>query len=390
MKPVKAIAPQHWMTAPKSKAIMEALGGAKHALYVGGCVRNALLKEEVTDIDIATKHHPEEVIAKLEQADIKAIPTGIDHGTITAVIDKEHFEITTLRKDVETDGRRAVIAFADTWEEDAQRRDFTMNTLLADGEGNIFDPTNKGLKDLEARCVIFVGDPQTRIQEDLLRILRFFRFHGTYGAGEADAAALKACAEAASQIPELSRERITTEFIKILSLDDPTPTLDLMFENGVLSEFKTDLTDLKHLCEFQTRYNLGFIASRLYILADSDTSRIEKMGEILLLPKVFKKDIQAIDKIIKLPALKAEHEVKVAIYKYGRVTTAQALMIELVQDRVMNGYAPKALDIIQNWDIPNFPISGEDLMKEGYTEGAELGAELAKREEAWLDAGFND
>ncbi len=391
MQPVKTIRPQIWMTAPETQAVMAALNDGYEepkALFVGGCVRNTLLREEVGDIDIATKWHPDEVVEKLEAAGIKTVPTGIDHGTVTAVTNGKHFEITTLRKDVETDGRRAVVSFADTWEEDAQRRDFTLNTLLADSEGNIFDPTGQGLSDLEARHIAFVGNPATRIAEDLLRILRFFRFHGAYGRGAPDEQALKACQDAAHKIPELSRERITQEFLKILSFDDPVPTLNLMFENGVLADFKTDLDPLKHVCRFQKSYRLAAIAPRLYALADFDTSRIEKMEQFLLLPKIFKKDMQAIEKILELPDLKTDHAVKVAIYKYGRVPTAQALMIELVQDRVINNYAPKALDIVQNWDIPVFQLGGEDMIKAGCKPGPDIGVELSKREEAWIASGF--
>lgn len=394
MDSVKTIAPRNWMTAPAVRKIMDALGEGQ-ALFVGGCVRNALLDVEVTDIDIATKHHPEKVIEILTGQGIKVIPTGIDHGTVTAVIDKQGFEITTLRKDVETDGRRAVIAFADKWEEDAQRRDFTMNTLLADLKGNVFDPTGEGIQDLENCSVRFVGDAKERIAEDVLRVLRFFRFHALYGQGVLEDNALKACSEAGIKIKKLSRERITQEFLKILSVETPVDILGIMFEHDVLTEFDfaqgnegNNLENLKHLCTFQANYNLSFVASRIFTLAGFSIDNVRAMEELLLLPKVFKKDIQAIDKILNLPDLKTEHDVKVAVYKFGRVTTAQTLMIELAIDRVMNGYAPTAIDIIQNWDIPNFPVAGEDLMKEGIPQGPELGKELARREEKWIDGGF--
>ena len=390
MDKAKTIAPQNWMTSEATQKVMNALGEC-NALFVGGCVRNALLGVEVTDIDIATKHHPEKVIELLKGQGIKTVPTGIEHGTVTAVIDKQGFEITTLRKDVETDGRRAVVAFADTWEEDAQRRDFTMNTLLADAKGNIFDPTGQGLDDLENRTVRFVGEAKERIAEDTLRILRFFRFHALYGQGVPEDNALNSCSEAGIKIKKLSRERITQEFLKILSIQEPVDVLRIMFEHEVLKEFDfkgENLEILKHLCTFQNNYNLAFVASRIFALAGFSVENVQAMEELLLLPKVFKKDIQAIDEILKLPDLNTKHNVKVAIYKFGRVTTAQGLMIELAPDRVMNGYAPKAIDIIQNWDIPNFPITGEDLMKEGIPQGPELGTELAKREEKWIASGF--
>ncbi|MCB1531597.1 MAG: CCA tRNA nucleotidyltransferase [Alphaproteobacteria bacterium] len=391
MKPAQTIEQQDWMSTQEVRAVMDALGGAAQARFVGGCVRNALLDEEVGDIDIATTWTPEEVTQKLEAAGIKVVPTGIDHGTVTAVTNAKAFEITTLRKDVQTDGRRAVVAYTDDWAEDAQRRDFTMNTLLADMDGNIYDPTGKGLADLQARKIIFVGEPAQRIAEDYLRILRFFRFHAFYGQGEMDKAALKACTAGADKIETLSKERITQEFLKILSADQPQSVLDIMFENGILSalhfeDYSSDF--LRDVCTFQNRYGLGFVASRLFALAGLSLENIKATAKFLLFPKVFVKDIEAIDQVLKLPNLSEEHAVKVAVYKYGRVPTAQALMIELANDRVMNNDAPAALEIIQKWDIPNFPVSGDDLIKEGFERGPALGEELTRREEDWIAAGF--
>ena len=390
MTPDKTIPVQDWMASAGATQIFEALG-EENALFVGGCVRNALLDKDVDDIDLATKTSPEDVTDKLEVAGIKVIPTGIEHGTVTAVIDGKPFEITTLRKDIETDGRRATVAFTDDWAEDARRRDFTMNTLLADQAGNIFDPLGQGIADLEARKVVFVGEPSERIEEDYLRILRYFRFHALYAHGEPDADALIACSEAAGQIKTLSRERITQEMFKILSVDAPAKILKLMNDNNILADIihvEDEFLTIRHVSKFQCDYNLRFLASRFLVLADFEDKNIEKMQDYILFPKVFLKDIAAIQNVLALPDLSDEKTVKTAIYKHGRVPTAQALMIELAQDRVMNGYAPKALDIVQNWDVPNFPLSGEDLMKEGFEAGPELGAELNRRQEAWIANGF--
>ncbi len=390
MTPDKTIPVQDWMTASGAAQIFEALGDG-NVLFVGGCVRNALLDKEVDDLDLATKLAPEDVTAKLEAADIKVIPTGIDHGTVTAVIDSKPYEITTLRKDVETDGRRATVAFTDDWAEDARRRDFTMNTLLADRAGNIFDPLGLGLEDLAARRVVFVGKPSERIEEDYLRILRYFRFHALYADGEPDAEALKACSQEAGKIKTLSRERITQEMFKILSVDDPAKILTLMSDNNILGDIlatKDEFLTIRHVSKFQCDYNLRFLASRFLVLVDFDEKNIEKMQEYILFPKVFLKDMQATQNVLNLPDLSDDQAVKVAIYKHGRVPTAQALMIELAQDRVINGYAPKALDIVQNWNVPDFPLSGEDLMNEGFKPGPELGAELERREQEWIKRGF--
>jgi poly(A) polymerase len=362
------------------------------ALFVGGCVRNTVLGlQDIGDIDIATRWTPQQVTKRLEQKNIKVIPTGIEHGTVTAVLNKKHFEITTLRRDVKTDGRRAVVAFADTWREDAQRRDFTMNTLLANADGHIFDPTGRGLSDLAAGKVRFVGEAKTRIAEDHLRILRFFRFHALYGQGQPDAAALKACAASARFISKLSKERITQEVFRILSVENPEHVLSLMFKNNILKGVlgvKFDPVLFRHVCEFQNRFGLAFIASRLLTLAGLNEKNIEKFEKLLLIPNVFKKDIKAISEVLTLPDLGDDYAVKVAVYKCGRLPTAQALMIELAQDRVMNGYAPKALKIIQKWDIPQLPVDGNDLMKAGIKKGPELGRTLEKLEDWWIEQGF--
>jgi poly(A) polymerase len=385
---------QSWMSAPETLSVLAALrgeGGHPNSLFVGGCVRNALLGEEVADIDLATKLLPEQVMQALEDAGIKAIPTGLDHGTITAVISGKTFEITTLRKDVETDGRHATIAFSDNWREDAERRDFTMNTLLCDEKGNIYDPLGCGVADALARNVVFVGEASERIQEDYLRILRFFRFNALYGSGSMDTLALKACKTHADKIITLSRERISQEFYKILVSDKAANTLRQMFENGILKEFDTgekNLTFFQHFCSFQQRYGLVALASRLYILAGLSKDHLDIFQERLLIPKVFIKDIQAIEKALDMADMDNDKAVRAVIYKAGRVAAAQSLMIELVQDRVMNGYAQKALSIIQKWDIPNCPVDGSDLIRAGIAPGPELGETLNKLEHHWIKSDF--
>ena len=221
---------------PSVRKIFAALGGDSDTRMVGGCVRNALIGVPCGDIDIATKLLPQEVMKRLKAAGLKVIPTGIDHGTVTAVADKQGFEITTLRRDVATDGRRAVIAYTDDWAEDARRRDFTMNTLFADLSGKVYDPLGQGVRDLERRKIVFVGDPAERIKEDYLRVLRFFRFHGKYGKGAPDRAALRACAAASRNLKTLSKERVTQEILKILEVAKCPPVLSLMRANGLLKD----------------------------------------------------------------------------------------------------------------------------------------------------------
>ena len=223
-----------WLADAAAQRVCGMLTDAGHqAWFVGGCVRNALLEEPVSDLDITTDALPDRVMALARATGLKPVPTGIDHGTVTVVVDGDPFEVTTFRKDVETDGRRAVVAFADTMEDDARRRDFTMNALYADRKGQVADPLG-GLPDLMARRVRFIEDADRRIKEDYLRILRFFRFHAWYGRGGIDADGLSACAINSPGIESLSRERVGQEMLKLLAARDPAPALAAMQVSGVL------------------------------------------------------------------------------------------------------------------------------------------------------------
>lgn len=227
-----------WLDHPGTRALFAALEAQGHkALFVGGCVRNSVLGLPVTDTDIATDAPPENVTNIAEKAGFHAVPTGIDHGTVTVVVDGQPHEVTTFRRDVETDGRRAVVAFSTSINEDAARRDFTMNALYADAEGWVIDPLG-GLTDTLARRVRFVGDAEQRIREDYLRILRFFRFHACYGDPDAglDAGGLAACAAFSAGLETISRERIGAEMRKLLAAADPAPAVAAMAQSGVLAQ----------------------------------------------------------------------------------------------------------------------------------------------------------
>ncbi len=392
---MKHIVPENWMREKDIAHLFEILQGGvfveePQALLVGGCVRNILMAKLVEDIDIATVLPPDIVMQLLQDADIKVIPTGIDHGTVTAVINKKPFEITTLRHDAKTDGRHAEVAFTDSWEEDAKRRDFTINTLLMDLRGNVYDPLEQGLNDIENKVVRFVGTPEKRIKEDYLRILRFFRFPAIYGQ-DFDADGLNACAKMADGIKNLSKERSTQELFKIIASDAPAKVLDIMFSHNVLSDLNFERYDPEFFtafCGFQKRYRLGSLSSRLFVFAAMDLENIKTMEKQILFPKVFLKDMQCINGALNLRDLNCDSCVREAVYRFGRVASAQAIMIELVQDRVMNHYAPNALDIIQNWDIPSFPLSGHDLMERGIEKGPELGKTLETLENYWIESDF--
>ena len=227
-----------WIARPETQAVCAALTGGGHAaFFVGGCVRNALLRVAVFDVDIATDARPERVMALATEAGLRVVPTGLDHGTVTVVSGGVPHEVTTYRRDVETFGRRAVVAFSDDIATDAARRDFTMNALYASPDGALSDPLGTGLADLAARRVRFVGAPEERIAEDYLRILRFFRFHAWYGAPRAglDADGLAACAALNAGIETLSRERIGAEMRKLLAAPDPAPSVAAMAQAGVLA-----------------------------------------------------------------------------------------------------------------------------------------------------------
>src|SRR5437016_4998039 len=229
------IAPQPWMVEPSTRAVLAALSaGGVEARFVGGSVRDALLGAPTGDIDIATPAPPERIIELLEKRGIKVVPTGLTHGTVTAVVPPRHFEITTLRRDVETYGRRARVAFDADWAADAARRDFSINAIFLAPDGTIYDPVG-GLADLRARRVRFVGDPSTRIAEDVLRLLRYYRFEARFGTGDGDPDGRAACHAAAHLLPSLSAERVAQELIKLLEAPDPIAVLRMMQEDGVLA-----------------------------------------------------------------------------------------------------------------------------------------------------------
>src|ERR1700761_6591170 len=235
---------QHgWMTAPETIQVMQALGEAR---FVGGAVRNALLGAAVVDIDIAVPMPPSEAIARLVGRNIKVVETGLQHGTVTAVAGQHAFEITSLRRDVETDGRHAVVQFTDDWAEDAARRDFTINAMYAAADGEIFDYAT-GVEDLIAGRVRFMGDAATRIAEDYLRVLRLFRFHAWYGKGEIDAEGLRAAAAAKDKLKTLSAERIAKELLRLLEAGNPAPVLRVMAATGILPELLPGALNLPRL-----------------------------------------------------------------------------------------------------------------------------------------------
>ena len=372
--------PAKWRRKRGMKRLLAALRADEgFTRYVGGAVRDDLFGLPVSDIDLATRISPDEVMQRLEKARIKAVPTGIDHGTITAVSDGHPFEITTLRRDVSTDGRRATVAFTDDWKEDAARRDFTINALSADPvTGELFDYFD-GLADLEQRHIRFIGDPLQRIAEDHLRILRFFRFHARFDAGEPDAAALEACIKRANDLMALSRERIADELLKLLGLPDPARTVGIMLQGGILKPVLPEidvarLTDLQRLIAAEREAKVEADAlRRLAALLPPDPALAEDIAVRLRLSNKARKRLAC-------SADRADHATAQALaYRVGS---------ECAVDRLLLGNQAQEAGALAGWHRPRLPISGGGLIKRGVPEGPLVAQTLRQIEDKWVAAGF--
>jgi poly(A) polymerase len=375
------IAPQPWMTEPAPRAVLAALGGAVR--FVGGCVRDALLGRAVGDIDIATPLEPDVVMRRLDAAGIKAVPTGLAHGTVTAVVPPRHFEITTLRRDVETDGRHARVAFTADWAADAARRDFTMNALFLDADGNVFDPVG-GLADLRAGRVRFVGDAATRIREDVLRVLRFYRFHAHYGRGDADDAARAACRALAHLLPTLSGERVAAELLKLLAAPDPLPALRLMQTDGVLIELLPEARRLERLAALVPLEPSPEPLRRLGALIDDAATVAERL----------RLSAAQRDRLLGLAAppwpvhLDGDaRSQRRALHHLGAEGYRDIVLVRAAE----SGAAARArtlLALAESWRPIEFPLKGRDVTALGVAAGPEIGRVLAEIEAWWEEGDF--
>jgi poly(A) polymerase len=373
-----------WMTAPETRAVLAALGEAR---FVGGVVRNALLGIAVNDIDIATPLTPDEVTKRLQAAGIKAVPTGIEHGTVTAVASGKPFEITTLRRDVETDGRRAVVAFSQDWAEDAQRRDFTMNALYAAPDGEVFDSVG-GVEDLKAGRVRFVGDASTRIREDYLRILRLFRFHAWYGKGEMDGEALQACAALKAGLRALSAERVQKEILRLLEADNPMPSLRAMAATRILSEIfpgQVDLARLERLVAIDTdNFFPPDAILRLAALGAGETLKLSNAQSERL------EDLAAArEKIVSYLSIR---DVRRLLYRLGAKRFKDRVFLKWAEDpKESNAIQWRALLAMADaWVRPIFPLNGSNVMNAGVPHGPLVGVVLSEVEEWWIESDFTD
>ena len=385
-------AKHEWMRWPETRAAMAALtAGGGEARFVGGAVRNALLGEPVTDVDIATPLTPEEVTKRLEAAGLQAVPTGMAHGTVTAVASGKPFEVTTLRRDVTTDGRRAVVAFTKDWAEDAARRDFTINAIYATEKGELFDPTG-GVGDLKAGRVRFVGDAEKRIREDYLRILRLFRFHAWYGKGEVDKPALAAASAEKAGLKKLSGERVQKELLKLLDALDPIPVLATMEEVGILSEIlppNPNIPRLKNLVEIDTARRCGPIIRLGALISNVDHAK--EVADRLKLSSADRDRLLVMAETLATSLAKQPLSFARALrYRQGRERFMAILFLnwaEHVRSSEQNVW-DALVNLAEYWQPPKFPLDGRDAMAAGVKEGPAVGKILGELERWWIENDF--
>lgn len=365
-------------------AALEVAGGPGCARFVGGCVRNALLDAPIDDIDIATTLKPPAVVTALTAAGLKAVPTGIDHGTVTAISERRPFEVTTLRRDVSTDGRRATVAFTDDWAEDAARRDFRLNALYADLDGMILDPTGEGYDDALAGRIVFVGEPRARIREDYLRILRFYRFLAWYGRGEPDGAAVEACADLAEGVARLSAERVSKELLKLLAAPDPRAAVRLMADAGVLAHVIGSEADLRLFDAM-----IGVAPDpliRLSALLPAAPEEVARIAAALRLSNPQKARLWAAVAGAASTTM-SDAEARAMIWKDGR---------QAFEDRLARAYAAsgdskagrRLMALAEGWTPPVMPIGGRDLALLGIPPGPETGRIIKAFQERWIADDF--
>jgi poly(A) polymerase len=404
------IEPQAWMTAPETRAVIAALTAeGAEVRFVGGCVRDALAGRPVKDVDLATPDRPERVMALIEAAGLKAVPTGLDHGTVTAVSGHRPYEITTLRRDVETDGRRARVAFTDDWEADAARRDLTFNALSCSPDGRLYDPFG-GRADLAAGRVRFVGDPRARIREDYLRLLRFFRFQAHYGRLPPDPAILAVARELAPRLAGLSGERIRAELLRLLEAPEPLPVLETMIGDGILEPILPEIAgtavlasllqlDLPEAADPVLRLGALLlpgaeearrVAQRLR-LSNAEAAELLMLGE----PEAVLGEAAAV--LIRGrddPAVR--HALSIALYRHGPERFRAALTIGcarlLAADPTGRAMAlaglAAAFAVADAWRPRRFPLAGRDVLALGYSAGPDVGSLLRAVEDWWIAEDF--
>jgi len=382
---VKLDPAQHgWMTAPETVQVMAALGEAR---FVGGAVRNALLGVPVVDIDIAVPIRPEDAMARLKAKGIRTIETGLDHGTVTAIAGSHAFEITSLRRDVETDGRHAKVAFTDDWALDAGRRDFTINALYASPDGEIFDYAT-GVEDLAAGKVRFVGDARIRIAEDYLRVLRLFRFHAWYGRGDLDAEGLTAATEAKDSLKTLSAERIAKEVLRLLEAPNPAPVLKVMAARGILAELLPGQLQLVRVEQLALLDTSRDAVLRLAALVPDGAQAANAAADRLRLSNVGRARLVQALSGETISAGLSSHQARRMLYRLGQACFRDKLLLQWAGAPAKEEAWRALLQIADGWQAPRFPLTGRDVMQAGVPEGPEVGRVLAGLETWWVEGDF--
>ncbi|HYM73610.1 MAG TPA: CCA tRNA nucleotidyltransferase [Stellaceae bacterium] len=377
-----------WLTEPAVQRLLAALAAAGiEARFVGGCVRDALLGIDTAalggDIDLATPARPEAVIAALAKARIKAVPTGLAHGTVTAVTAPRQFEITTLRRDVETDGRHARVAFDAGWEEDAARRDFTINAIYLGADGTLYDPVG-GRADLAARRVRFVGDPATRIAEDVLRLLRYYRFEARFGGGAGDPASRAACRDAAALLPTLSAERVSHELLRLLAAPDPIRAVRISREDGVLAAFLPEATRIDRLAALVPLS--GDALLRLAALIEVDKAAATALAARLRLSNAERTRLAGLASPWPLEPVAEPKAQRMALYRLGRERYRDLVLLCAAEGRLAPGRLRELLEFAETWPIPPFPLGGDDVTGLGIAPGPRVGR-LLGAVRRWWEAG---
>ena len=375
-----------WLHAESTKTVIAALEAVRAdcVRFVGGCVRNTIMARPVDDLDLATQLTHDETLKALETAGIRAIPTGIEHGTVTAIVDHKPFEITSLRRDVETDGRRAVVAFTEDWVEDAQRRDFRLNALYAAPNGEVFDPVGGGYEDAMAGRVVFIGDADQRLREDYLRILRFFRFNAWYGAG-IDAEGLAACQRQRGGLEKIAKERTWKELKKLLSAEMPRDAVIAMSKSGVLDEVLPEHRGADGLHDLELTEQLTGVQPdpmlRLMALLPRSALAVQQTGQALRLSndETARLTMWAADNLPEPVGMKSQ-ELRATLYWHGKQAVVDRAMLAGADVRDL-------LAAIRAWRRPDFPINGDDALAAGL-KGRDIGEALSRVAKVWVESDF--
>lgn len=393
-----------WLQSPGVKKAFAILDGADgRTKAVGGIVRNTLLGEPSGDVDMASQLLPDEIMARADEAGVKHVPTGLEHGTVTLVFEDQTIEVTSLRKDIKTDGRHAIVEFGGDWTSDAERRDFTFNALYVGPDGELLDPLG-GLEDCLRREVRFIGDARERIQEDYLRIMRFYRFFAFYGAGRPNADGLKASVALKKGLDALSPERVWQELKKLLSANDPSRALLWMRTTGVLTQIvpeceKWGIDAIHGLIDAED--GLGWEKAPLLRLKSILPPMPEKLSGLAKRLRFSNRETDDLLQWAMVTGLKpemSEHELKLSLYFGAQEAIIATLKLMTASARQKSGEGIEAvtmtsqllalLKTAQNWEKPHFPVSGKDLMAIGFEAGPKMGETLKALEQQWAQDGF--